>query len=432
MKRLAAMSLALCLLFAAVAFAETTDYAKRFFEGNENEALYELFSKEIKEQIPFEAFDGIKDQLIAAFGALQSIEEGEAIPFGEQTLLRQLVIFEKQPLLFQLATNAEGLITGMQFTPYQAPEVKAPEDMVLPDGIFEKEIVVGEGEWALPGLVTLPQSGENLPAVVLVHGSGPNDRDETVGQTKLFRDLAYGLAQNGIAVIRYDKRTKVHGAKMGNTLTIEEETIEDAILAGKLLAQLSEVDKDRIFVLGHSLGGMMAPRIAKKANGLFAGVILAAGTPKTLIDIMVAQNMAAINQLSEEQRESSMLLVQQELDRVKAIFALPPEEMRNEILFGLPAYYLFEMETIDALETILELQLPTLILQGSGDFQVTPEMGLEAYKAGLNEAAFVTYRLYEGLNHMFTAAIDTQTLADYDEPLQADENVIRDMIDFMK
>lgn len=430
LKKWVALVLALCFMFT-VALADTEDYAKRFFEGNENEALYELFSEEVMKQIPFEAFDGMKDQLIGLFGELQSIDAGEAIPFGEQTLLRQLVMLEKQPLLFQLVTNAEGLITGMQFTPYEEAAETPQEEAVLPEGVIEMEITVGEGEWALPGLVTMPEGGENLPAVVLVHGSGPNDRDETVGQTKLFRDLAYGLAQKGLAVIRYDKRTKVHGSKMED-ITIAQETIEDAILAGELLAQMPEVNTGRIFVLGHSLGGMVAPRIAKESKGLFCGMILAAGTPKTFVDVMVAQNMAAIDKLPEEVRESSIELVQQEMDRMEAVFKQQTDEMQNEVLFGLPAYYLFEMQTVDAIETIKELKLPILILQGSGDFQVTPEMGLEAYEAGLGEAEYVTYRLYEGLNHVFTASVETQSLADYDEPLNADEAVIKDIIDFVK
>ena len=434
MKRFLALVMACLLLFSGVALAELTDdYAKRLFEGNENEALYALFSEEVKAQMPFEAFAAIKDQLIAACGPLKEIGEAKTTPYGVQTVLMQLIAFEKQTLVMQKIADAQGRIIGLGFTPYEDPKESEPQEAVaLPDGVVEKEITVGEGEWALPGLITLPENLSGVPAVVLVHGSGPNDRDETVGQTKFFRDLAYTLAQNGIAVIRYDKRTLVHGAKMDNAITIEEETIEDAILAGKRIAEMPEVDASRIFLLGHSLGGMQAPRIAKEADGLFCGMILAASTPKTLVDIMLAQNKAVIATLPEERQAPSLQMLEEELIRMEAIYALSADEMKKEILFTMPAYYLFEMQTIDPIETMLELQIPTLILQGEGDFQVTLENGIDAYKAGLSDAEYVVYKLYPGLNHCFTGSVETQSAEDYNQPLRVDETVISDIIDFIK
>ena len=90
------------------------------------------------------------------------------------------------------------------------------------------------------------------PGVVLVHGSGPNDRDETIGPNKPFRDLAWGLATRGIAVLRYEKRTKRHRLKMAllaNSLTVKEETIDDAVAAVTTLHAVEEIDASRIFVL---------------------------------------------------------------------------------------------------------------------------------------------------------------------------------------
>ena len=138
----------------------------------------------------------------------------------------------------------------------------------------------------MPGTLSMPV-GRGAAAIVLVHGSGPNNRDETLGPNKPFRDLAWGLAQRGIAVLRYEKRTRQHGAKLAaanRNFTVREETTEDAVLAVKLLRSRKEFDPKRIFVLGHSLGGTLAPRIAVE-DGALAGIIILAGATRPLQDV---------------------------------------------------------------------------------------------------------------------------------------------------
>ena len=139
---------------------------------------------------------------------------------------------------------------------------------------------------------------------MLVHGSGPNDRDETLGPNKPFRDLAWGLADRGIAVLRYDKRTSVYGGKMaGNkNLTVREETIDDALLAVKLLRGRPDIDPKRIFILGHSLGGMVAPRIGADDPSL-AGLIILAGATRPLPDV-AREQLEYIASLSPARRQA--------------------------------------------------------------------------------------------------------------------------------
>ena len=129
--------------------------------------------------------------------------------------------------------------------------------------LSEKIIVGKDTKYPLSGLLTLPDQGEKLPAVVFVHGSGSSNMDEKVMKLTPFRDLAEGLAAHGIASIRYDKRSFAHGLKMvrEKNITVREETIEDAILAANLLRRDPRIDPDKIFIIGHSMGGMLAPRI---------------------------------------------------------------------------------------------------------------------------------------------------------------------------
>src|SRR5690606_22442643 len=121
-------------------------------------------------------------------------------------------------------------------------------------------------------------------------GSGPQDRDETVGANRPFLDIARGLAAEGIAVLRYDKRTRVHPAGFsGGDFDVDDETTDDAVAAVAALGGVEGIDPDRIFVLGHSQGGMLAPRIAQR-SGKVAGLVLLAAPARPLLDLLLEQN----------------------------------------------------------------------------------------------------------------------------------------------
>ena len=141
----------------------------------------------------------------------------------------------------------------------------------------------------LPGLLTIPRNTTSFPIVILVHGSGPNDRDETIGPNKPLRDLAFGLASFGIASIRYDKRTLVYGEKIvseGLKINLETEVLIDVTSAIRLAKSIDGV-RD-IYIIGHSLGSMLSPKIASENNDV-AGIVMMAGNARPLEDLIIEQ-----------------------------------------------------------------------------------------------------------------------------------------------
>src|SRR5262245_59059744 len=127
----------------------------------------------------------------------------------------------------------------------------------LPPGLTEREVTV-PGPVPLPGTLTLPAGKGPFPALIIVNGSGAGDRDLTMGPQpplsliKPYRDLAWGLAQQGVAVLRYDKRTRVAPMwYMGKTFTVWDETVQDALAALTLLRQQPEVNAARTYLIGH-------------------------------------------------------------------------------------------------------------------------------------------------------------------------------------
>ncbi|MBR4036904.1 MAG: alpha/beta fold hydrolase, partial [Oscillospiraceae bacterium] len=169
--------------------------------------------------------------------------------------------------------------------------------------MLAENILIGEGtKYPLKGVLTLPDNlSVPVPAVVLIHGSGSSNMDEKVGKLTPFKDIAEGLARHGVASIRYDKRSFVHGLKMVRdknlTITAKEETIDDAVLATQLLKSDSRIDSSKVFVIGHSMGGTLAPRIDAE-GGDYRGLIIMAGTPRRLEDVMKEQLAENLDQMN--------------------------------------------------------------------------------------------------------------------------------------
>ena len=167
--------------------------------------------------------------------------------------------------------------------------------------MIKEKITVGAGtDYPLSGILTLPDDlSVPVPAAVLVHGSGPSDMDEKIGGLTPFKDIAEGLAAHGIATIRYDKRTFAHGRKLLNLkdVTVWQETIEDALLATEMLKSDSRINKEKVFIIGHSMGAMLAPRIDAE-GGNYSGLILMAGSPRKIEEILMDQNKAIMESAS--------------------------------------------------------------------------------------------------------------------------------------
>ena len=299
-----------------------------------------------------------------------------------------------------------------------------------------ERIIVGEGtEYPLNGLLTLPdQPASPLPAVVMVHGSGASNMDERVMKLTPFRDLAEGLAGRGVASIRYDKRTFAHGRKMAKSCpTVEEETIEDALRAIALLKKDPRIDPARIFLLGHSMGAMLAPRIDAE-GGDVKGLILMAGTPYRLEEVVLRQlkqssggNPILKRIIGLEYRIFSK--------KFAGLYQMPDEEAKKKKFAGnLSLYYFKEMGRKTAADYLLESAKPALLMQGGKDFQVLAEDDFRRFRELLAGRADTEFKLYPQLNHLFVKAIYEDILKaskEYRVERHIEEDVVSDIAAFI-
>jgi len=369
----------------------------------------ERFDTTMKKALPVEKLRGIWEGIVNEYGLLKWL--GEGIVFEEQgfQIVEVKMNFGKGALKARVVFDNDNLIAGLNFSVAEtSTEMYVPPNYVSKEKFFEKELVFGAKGWELSGTLTMPKGEGPFPTLILVHGSGPQDRDQSIGPNKPFKDLAWGLASKKIAVFRYDKRTKVHGQKMGTDFTVEEEVIEDALFAMDLLRRQEGIDPEGIFLLGHSMGGMLAPEIANR-DGNVAGVLVLAGPTRTLLELILEQTeyISLIDGKIDEAEQKN-------LEDIKGtVTAIENRDfVENEIVFGAPAAYWYDLIERKPIDEALNLHVPLLVLQGGRDYQVTIE-DFEGWKEGLSEKEYVVFSFYPDLNHLFMEGEDKSTPKEY-------------------
>ena len=307
--------------------------------------------------------------------------------------------------------------------------------------MLAENIVIGQGtKYPLKGILTLPDDlSSPVPAVVLVHGSGSSNMDEKVGKLTPFKDMAQGLANHGIATVRYDKRSFAHGFKMvtdkSTVITAKEETIEDAILATQLLKADSRIDSDKIFIIGHSMGGMLAPRIDAE-GGDYRGLILMAGTPRRMEEALKEQLAESLSQMNPLVRKLASGSVNKMLKKFDGMYDVPDEDAKKiKIGNGATLYYFKDMGQVTVAEYLADNHKPMLIMQGDKDFQVKADVDFAMYKEILKDRENVTFKLYKNLNHAFVNSVYgsiSKAKQEYNVEQHIGENVIADIADWIK
>jgi dienelactone hydrolase len=372
-----------------------------------------------------DALAALWGKLLEAGGPLQSLGEPYVQELQGHAAVMVPAQFERAPLVLRVVLDAQGVVAGLFVQPVGVEW--APPPYADPAALTERELALGDSAWPLPGTLTVPAGASSVPAVVLVHGSGPNDRDETLLARKAFKDLAWGLASRGIAVLRYDKRTKVHPQQLlalGSALTVEQEVIEDAVAAVAVARSQPEVRGECVFVLGHSLGGTVAPRIGARDSEL-AGLVIAAGSARPLEDIVVDQ-VEYLTRLagSPPAQVAELETLRAQAARIKAL--QPGASSQEPLMLGLSATYWLDLRAYDAPAAARSLDLPMLILQGGRDYQVT-SADLELWKAALSDRDDVTWKSYPALDHHFGAGEGPGRPEDYARPAPVAQEVIDDL-----
>lgn len=295
------------------------------------------------------------------------------------------------------------------------PDSQNPETTAQPEGgVTETAFQLESGGYLLDAVYT--DAGEG-PAVLLIAGSGPSDADETVGGLKPFADIAGGLAEQGISVLRVEKRTYRYAASMEPTDGIEEEYFEDCRAAIQWLREQEGTEK--VYLLGHSLGGQIASVLAAQ-DGDIAGMILWNSTPRHLADVARDQfiqldpdNKAAYEELAVAAKETSY-------ESARSIY----------YYYGANEYYWAGYNEIDVVGSIKSAGIPVLIINSRDDAQIFEE-DIQLWQELLEGDENVEIKLYDGMSHLgYRFDVNDQTA--YYSPQEFPGELIEDFADFCK
>jgi uncharacterized protein len=371
------------------------------------------FDSTMQSALPVDNLSAVWNSLIEKAGPFESVLGTHVEEKSGMRVANVTCKFKFESYDLQLAIDPRGQIAGMHVLPPSNPSAASAgqekkqswtaPSYAKPNSFREVDVTVQSGTFKLPGTLTIPNGKGPFPAIVLVQGSGPHDADETIGDNKPFKDLAWGLASQNIAVLRYVKRTKQYGAQSappGVNLTVKEEAIDDAVAAVALLASRPEINPKRIYVLGHSLGGMLAPRIAG-ADKQVAGIIIAAGTARP-IEVVIVDQLKYLSTLpGSNQAEAKHQLA--DAEKAKAEIESPglkPDAVISIVGIKIPASYFLDLRDYHPAEVAAQLHMPILVLQGGRDYQVTKD-DYQLWQAALANEPRATLKFYPELTHLF-------------------------------
>ena len=411
------------LINRADSFFDTMD------KGNFQEA-HTFFDESVKDKISPDELKLFWLRLGNTLGTYEAVEGAQNKSQGEFYQVTLECVFTKGTQGFTFIFNKSEKLVGF-FVAQSSAEAAYVEPAYADTNLYsQKEIQIKFANGQMAGMLTTPKSGTNFPLVVLVHGSGPSDMDETVGPNKPFKDLAVGLAAKGIASIRYVKRSKIYPNEFTKIFTAKEEVLDDALAAIEIAKSTPGINKAQIFLMGHSLGGMLAPRIAALAPDL-AGIILAAAPARKLSDVIAEQNkyLYAVSGDTTAAMRKQFQEAANEIDRSRLLKL--GDIAPDSVILSAPASYWIDINNYDQLASARRFTKKILVIQGENDFQVSVQ-DFNIWRAALASNRNASFKLYPDLNHLLSSQKQKGNGMQYRTPANVSPKLIDDIAVWIK
>jgi dienelactone hydrolase len=405
----------------------------RQFRSGATDSVYSYFNEDMKSRLKPDDLKTIWSKLADGFGAFTGTGTPTGTQFQDYYQIETQLQFENKNLRYRLAFDKDNKISGMYFVPYRTRR-KPNIQLTNNEKLQEFPIMVQSAGVKLPGVLCIPKGVKNFPIVVFVHGSGANDRDETIGPNKPFRDLAHGLAERGIASIRYDKRSLVAPQSLKNLngqSMFDVLVVNDALAAVALARTIDNVNPQAVFVLGHSLGAYLAPRIAERDVNI-AGIIMMAANARPLEDLVYEQYKYIYNKdgLSKAEKQD-LHQIRKRVKHVKHLESYLKKTDNPDLPITNNVDFWKAVNNYNQINTAKEIKQPVMLMQGLRDYQVPPRE-FKIWQHKLHAKKNVTFKSYAKLNHLFLEGEGKSYPDEYEKEGTIPDYVISDIAIWIK
>jgi len=357
----------------------------------------------------------INNSLIQKIGSFKGVMDVNQHQAGGYLNCFVYTAFEKDSLDIKTVFNKNNKIMGFVF-------VKHEDD--------SNAYNIKSGNLTLPGTLLIAKDNNQKKLVILVHGSGANDRDETLGQLKPFKDLAQGLLKAGISTYRYDKRTFVAPKSLPKNFTVDDVVTNDVLNIIHYFNNNDTFQNYKLYVIGHSLGAFMAPRIAKKAKGVVNGVVMMAGPARPIQDLILEQLTYLDSLTPSKELDEKLKEVKRQIHYMHGN-AFNQNSPSDSLLSKQQASFWLSFNAYKPLEVIKSINTPFLILQGEKDYQVRMA-DFNLWKRATNGMSNISFKSYPGLSHLFMQSNGTPSPKDYEGEKHIPSQVINDIASWIK
>lgn len=308
--------------------------------------------------------------------------------------------------------NASKKLTLYRFTE-TFKQYAIPEYAIAEKYSDENIIFSADSTMPLSGTLSLPEHTKKTPLVIIIPDAGPTDADG-IYVSKPYKDIATGLASNGFAVFRYNKRSLSNGFNFsqnkfnGNQFTPQEDVLDDLQAAIDLLKQNANIDSTKIYLLGHGEGAYLAPYVASK-NPFIKAIILMNGNANHPLEMMIDQNAYLVKILPHKKEQFDE-------DNAKAKIVLKhkvkPTTSYTLLPHDIPAKYWLWIAKYNQIKVAKKLTIPIFIMQGARDYQVDKK-NFYNWQKKLHNNKNVSFKIYEKMNHIMHEGVGESTYSEY-------------------
>jgi fermentation-respiration switch protein FrsA (DUF1100 family) len=408
----------------------TLENVANYLSKHKYKRVHRCFDANMKEKVPKADLRGLWEQMEAAAGPLQRVKDFKETKTEEGLKQTATLQFEKAAVKMILSVGDKGKLNGLYITQLSYTSPSYGQGL----GVGKKYTNFISDGYNLSGELMIPLTCNACPVVLLVHGSGPNDKDETIGPNKVFNDLALGFASKGIATYRYDKRSNLYPEAFEGQFDLYDETINDAIAALHHIKADTSLYFGKYIILGHSLGAYAMPLIADSLQGEINGAILFSANARKLEDL-IAYQMEYLTNYDAVITKEEKKVIAENTARAEDIRSLnyTAETSADNLLAYWPGTFWKGIASYDPVSTLAaNKNTPFFILQGEKDYQITMT-DFELWRAAVGMQQNVKMQSYEGLTHLFTPTKSVKpSPSDYFLPGNVDFQVIWDMADWIK